>query len=136
MNPQHDKLETQLARLAQRVEALGLASLAPHEQVALLAYSAHGLVVRGGLKQFYAGSVPLSDLVSALRALNLKPLANAAEATAAQFPDAALADDPVARRAHLAALDTNKQDYVFFRLSSEELLNAIAAFWKRSVRPC
>ncbi len=134
VNSQHDKLETQLARLAQRVEALGLESLAPHEQVALVAYTAHGVVSREGMRHFFAGETPLSGLVSALRALNLKPLANAAEATASQFPNPALADDPVARREHLADLDTAKQDYVFFRLSSEELLDAIAAYWKRKLR--
>jgi len=134
VNTQHDKLESLLARLAQRVEALGLESLQPHEQVALIAYTAHGVVSREGLKQFYAGKTPLSGLVSALRALNLKPLATAAAATAALFPDAALADDPVARRPYLAELDTAKADYVFFRLSSEELLDAIAAFWKRSAK--
>ena len=132
VNSQHDKLETQLARLAQRVEALGLESLQPHEQVALVAYTAHGVVSREGLRHFFAGETPLSGLVSALRTLNLKPLANAAEATASQFPNAALADDPAARREHLADLDTTKQDYVFFRLSSEELLDAIAAYWKRN----
>ena len=131
VNPQHDKLESHLARLAERVEALGLEGLQPHEQVALVAYTAHGVVSREGMKQFYAGKTPLRGLVSALRTLNLKSLANAAAATAAQFPDAALADDPVARRPYLAQLDTTKEDYVFFRLSSEELLNAIAAFWKR-----
>ena len=113
---------------------LGLESIAPHEQVALVAFSAHGIVSRGGMKLFYAGTMPLSGLVSALRALKLKPLANAAEATAAQFPDAALADDPEARRAHLETLNTEKQDYVFFRLSSEELLDAIAAYWKRGAK--
>ena len=134
VNSQHDKLETHLARLAQRVEALGLECLQPHEQVALVAYTAHGIVSREGMRQFYAGKTPLSGLVSALRALNLKPLANAAEATASQFPDPALADDPGARREHLAHLDTAKQDYVFFRLSSEELLDAIAAYWKRHAK--
>lgn len=109
-------------------------SLQPHEQVALVAYTAHGIVSREGMLRFYAGETPLSGLVSALRALNLKLLANAAEATASQFPNAALADDPVARREHLSHLDTAKQDYVFFRVSSEDLLDAIAAYWKRSAK--
>ena len=127
----HDKLEANLARLASRVPDLGLDSLAPHEQAALLAYSAHSTVTNGGFKQFYAGSVPLSRLVAALRELKLNALAVAAEATAASFPSPALVDDVAARREHLAELDTAKQDYVFFRLSTEELLDAIAKYWKR-----
>lgn len=128
---QHDKLETNLARLARRVPELGLDSLEPHEQVALLAYSAHGTVTNGGFKQFYAGPLPLSRLVAALRELKLTALANAAQATAASFPSPNLVDDVAARREHLAELDTSKQDYVFFRLSTEELLDAIAKYWKR-----
>ncbi|HEX2872092.1 MAG TPA: hypothetical protein VHP33_12565 [Polyangiaceae bacterium] len=131
MSLQHDKLETNLARLARRVPDHGLDSLAPHEQVALLAYSAHGTVTNGGFKQFYEGPVPLSRLVAALRELKLGALANAAEATAASFPTPALVDDVAARREHLEGLDTSKQDYAFFRLSTEELLDAIAKYWKR-----
>lgn len=134
MNPSHDKIESTLARLAQRVSASELAfeSIAAHEQVALLAYSTHNVVVNGGFKQFYEGTLPLSQLVSALRSLKLNALANTALSSAAQFPDAALADDPVARREHLANVNTDKQDYAFFRLSSAELLDAIAKFWKTS----
>jgi hypothetical protein len=130
VNPAHDKIESTLARLAQRVADLGLDSIAPEEQVALVAYSTHNIVVNGGFKQFYEGSLRLSQLVSALRALKLNALANTALSSAAQFPDATLADDPVARREHLATLNTEKQDYAFFRVSSAELLDAIAAFWK------
>ena len=132
MNPPHDKIESTLARLSQRVSDLGLDSIAPEEQVALIAYSTHNIVVNGGFKQFYEGSLPLSQLVSALRALKLNALANTALSSAAQFPDVALADDPVARREHLATVNTDKQDYAFFRVSSAELLDAIAAFWKSS----
>jgi hypothetical protein len=131
MSFQHDKLETNLARLARRVPDHGLDSLAPHEQVALLAYSAHGTVTNGGFKHFYEGPVPLSRLVAALRELKLNALANAAQATAASFPTPALVDDVAARREHLDGLDTSKQDYAFFRLSTEELLDAIAKYWKR-----
>ena len=131
MTAQHEKIEATLASLERRGAALGFEHLAQHEQVALLVYSAHGAIVRGGFKQFYEGTVPLSALVSALRSLKLSALANAAAATAALFPDAALAEDPVGRREHLAALDTQKHDYAFFRLSSEELLTAIEGFWKR-----
>ena len=131
MSPQHDKLEATLARLARRVPDLGLDSLAPHEQTALLAYSAHGTVTNGGFKDFYAGSIPLSRLVAALRELKLNALANAALATATSFPTPALVDDVAARREHLEGLDTSKQDYAFFRLSTEELLDAIAKYWKR-----
>jgi len=132
MSVQHDQLETTLARLARRVPDLGFDSLEPREQVALLAYSAHGLVTNGGFKQFYEGPLPLSRLVAALRELKLNALANAALTTAAAFPTPALAEDPAARREHLATLDTAKQDYAFFRLSSEELLDAIAKYWKRA----
>ena len=131
MNSQHDKLELNLARLARRVPELGLDSLAPHEQVALLAYSAHGTVTNGGFKDFYAGSIPLSRLVAALRELKLNALANAALATATSFPTPDLVDDVAARRDHLEGLDTGKQDYAFFRFSTEELLDAIAKYWKR-----
>ena len=131
MSAQHDALENNLARLARRVPDLGLDSLAPHEQVALLAYSAHATVTNGGFKDFYEGSLPLSRLVAALRELKLTALANAAQATAAAFPSPALVDDVAARREHLAERDTAKQDYVFFRLSTEELLDAIAKYWKR-----
>jgi hypothetical protein len=132
VNPSHDKIESTLARLSQRVSDLGLDSIAPEEQVALIAYSTHNIVVNGGFKQFYEGSLPLCQLVSALRALKLNALANTALSSAAQFPDVALADDPVARREHLATVNTDKQDYAFFRVSSAELLDAIAAFWKSS----
>jgi hypothetical protein len=131
MSSQHDKLELHLARLAQRVPDLGFESLEPREQVALLAYSAHSMVTNGGFRRFYEGPVSLARLVAALRDLKLSALANAALATAAAFPNPALADDATARRDHLAELDTSKQDYVFFRLSSEELLDAIAAYCKR-----
>jgi len=131
MSFQHDKLETHLARLARRVPEHGLESLAPHEQVALIAYSAHGTVTNGGFKSFYEGPIVLSRLVAALRELKLNALAGAAHSTAAAFPDPALADDLVARREHLANLDTSKQDYAFFRLSSEELLDAIASYLRR-----
>lgn len=131
MSSQHDKLEANLARLARRVPNEGLENLEPREQVALLAYSAHGVVTNGGFKHFYEGPIPLSRLVAALRDLKLNTLASAALATAASFPSLALADDATARREHLATLDTAKQDYVFFRLSNEELLDAIAAYWKR-----
>lgn len=135
MTPAHDRLEAQLARLAERSAALGLEQLALEEQQALVAYSTYALVAKGGLKLFYEGPLPLGALVTALRALKLNQLANAAQATATQFPDPALAEDPERRRPHVAALDTDKQDYVFFRLSSEELLNAIAALWKRAQLP-
>jgi hypothetical protein len=131
MSFEHDKLETNLARLALRVPDHGLESLAPHEQAALLVYSAHSEVTNGGFQRFYEGPIPLSRLVSALRELKLNALANAALATAAAFPSPALADDALARRDHLATFNTSKQDYVFFRLSSEELLDAIGKYWKR-----
>lgn len=135
MNPSHDRIESTLARLAERVSELGLESIAPEEQVALLAYSTHNVVVNnGGFKQFFEGSLPLSQLVSALRTLKLDALANTALSSAAQFPDPALADNPVARREHLTRINTDKQDYAFFRFSSAELLDAIATFWKRSRR--
>jgi hypothetical protein len=127
----HDKLEANLARLARRVPDHGFDSLAPHEQVALLAYSTHSTVTNGGFRRFYEGPMPLSRLVAALRELKLNALAGAAQATAAAFPTPALAEDAAARRDHLADLDTSKQDYAFFRLSSEELLDAIAAYLKR-----
>jgi hypothetical protein len=131
MSFQHDKLESNLARLARRVPDHGFESLEPREQVALLAYSAHSTVINGGFRHFYEGQIPLSRLVAALRDLKLNVLASAALATAAAFPDPALADDAVARREHLAELDTTKQDYAFFRVSGEELLDAIAVYWKR-----
>jgi hypothetical protein len=131
MNLHHDKLETALARLARRVPDHGFESLEPHEQVALLAYSSHSAVTNGGFKRFYEGPMPLSRLVAAFRDLKLNSLANAALATAAAFPSPALAEDPAARRDHLENLDTAKQDYAFFRLSNEELLDAITAYWKR-----
>lgn len=131
----HDRIESQLTRLSTRAAALGLAGLAPQEQVALVAFSSHGVISKGGFRHFYEGSISLTDLVSALKALKLTAVANAAQATAACFPEPALADDPEARRSHLDALDTNRQDYIFFRLSSEELLNAIAGYWKRVGQP-
>ena len=131
MSVQHDKLESHLARLARRVPDHGFDSLAPHEQVALLAYSTHSTVTNGGFKRFYEGPMPLSRLVAALRDLKLNALAGAAQATAAAFPTPDLAEDAAARRDHLANLDTSKQDYAFFRLSTEELLDAIAAYLKR-----
>ena len=131
MSFHHDKLETTLARLARRVPDHGFESLEPREQVALLAYSAHAAVTNGGFKRFYEGAMPLSRLVAALRDLKLNALANAALATADAFPSPALAEDAAARRDHLDHLDTTKQDYAFFRLSNEELLDAIAAYWKR-----
>src|SRR3954466_5120742 len=112
MSAQHARIESILARLAERGAALGFESLAPQERAALLAYSSHGLISRGGLRQFYEGSIPLAELVSAFRELKLNALANAALATAALFPDPALAEDPIARRDHLATLNTDKQDYV------------------------
>ena len=135
MSAQYARIESTLARLAERGAALGFESLASPERAALLAYSAHGLVARGGMRQFYEGSIPLAELVGALRELKLNALANAAQATAALFPDPALAEDPLARRQHLAELNTDKHDYVFFRLSSEELLRAIASFWQRVGQP-
>jgi hypothetical protein len=135
MSTQHARIESILTRLSQRGAALGLDSLTASERAALLVYSTHGLVARGGLRQFFEGSIPLAELVAALRALKLNALANAAQATAALFPDPALADDPNARREHVSAINTDKQDYVFFRLSSEELLAAIASFWQRAGQP-
>lgn len=135
MSAQFARIESILARLAERGAALGFEALARQERTALLAYSAHGLVARGGMRQFYEGSIPLTELVAAFRELKLNAVANAAQATAALFPDPALADDPAARREHLAALNTDKQDYVFFRLSSEELLRAISSFWQRAGQP-
>lgn len=131
MQPELEKVEANLTRLARRVPEVGLASLTPDEQVALLAYSAHGLIAKGGFRQFYLTEFTLTALVSALRELKLSALANAAQATSAQFPDPALADDPRARGPHVENLSTDRQDYVFFRLSTEELLAAIAKFWKR-----
>lgn len=135
MSAQFARVESILARLAERAAALGFDSLTPQERSALLAYSAHGLVARGGLRQFFEGSIPLSELVAAFRDLKLLALANAAQTTAALFPDPALADDPAKRREHLAAINTDRQDYAFFRLSSEELLRAIASLWQRSGQP-
>jgi hypothetical protein len=135
MSAQLARIESLLARLAARAAALGLDSLEPLERSALLAYTTHGLVARGGMRQFYEGSIPLNELVAALRDLKLNGLANAAQATASLFPDPALADDPATRREHLAALNTDKQDYVFFRLSSEELLRAISSYWQRVGQP-
>lgn len=131
MNAHLARVEAILARLAERAAALGLEGLAPQERSALLAYSAHGLVARGGLRQFFEGSIPLSELVAAFRDLKLRAVANAALASASLFPDPALADDPQLRREHLAGINTDKHDYAFFRLSSEELLSAIASLWQR-----
>src|SRR3954468_1864373 len=101
MSAQFAKIEAILARLAERGAALGFENLTAPERVALLAYSVHGLVARGGMRQFYEGSIPLAELVAAFRELKLNALANAAQATAALFPDPALAEDPSARRPHL-----------------------------------
>jgi hypothetical protein len=124
-----------LAKLSQRAAALGLAGLTPQEQVALIAFSSHQVIGQGGFRRFYEGTIPLTDLVGALRALKLNAVANAALATRELLPDPALADDPEARKSELAALDTQRQDYVFFRLSSDELLTAIASYWKRVGQP-
>src|SRR6478609_12219122 len=131
MTAQYARIESILARLAERSAALGFESLAPHERAALLVYSTHGLVARGGLRQFYEVPLPLAQLVEALRAVNLKALANAAQATAALFPDPAMAEDAASRKPYLGELNTDKQDYVFFRLSSEELLRALTTYWQR-----
>jgi len=128
----HQHIEASLARLARRVSEAGLDGLSEPERVALLAYSAHGLIARGGFKQFYLTEFRLTSLVAALRELKLSALAKAAESTAEQFPALELAEDPVARREHVAALATDRQDYSFFRLSPEELLAAIAKYWKRA----
>jgi hypothetical protein len=130
MPPQDDKVESQLARLSRRAAEVGLSGLELSERTALLAFLAHGVIAQGGFKQFYLTEFRLADLVEALRELKLPALANAAEATAAQFPEPALADDAKSRQPHLERLDTGRQDYVFFRLSSEELLNAIGKYWK------
>lgn len=127
----HQHIEASLARLARRVTETGLEGLSEPERVALLAYSAHGLIARGGFKQFYLTEFRLTALVAALRELKLSALANAAESTAAQFPEASLAEDPLARREHVAALVTDRQDYSFFRHSPEEMLGSIAKYWKR-----
>lgn len=124
-----------MAKLSQRVAALGLGSLTPQERVALVAFSSHQVVGQGGFRRFYEGTIPLTELVDALRALKLNAVANAALATRELLPDPAVADDPAARQPHLAALDTQRQDFVFFRLSSEELLTAIANYWKRAGQP-
>ena len=129
--PAYDRVESTLSKLSTRAAALGLGGLAPQEQVALVAFSAHGVISQGGFRQFYEGSIPLAGLVAALRTLKLSAVANAAAATAAAFPEPSLADDPEARRQHLDGLDTSRQDFIFFRLSSEELLAAIAGYWKR-----
>jgi hypothetical protein len=129
--PEHDRTEALLARLSERAAALGLASLPAHEQAALIAFTAHGAISRGGFRSFFEGPLPLADLVAALRTLKLNALANTASSTAALFPDPALAEDPAARRAHLDGLASDRQDYAFFRLSAEEMVSAIAAYWKR-----
>ncbi len=133
--PQHDRTESILAKLSQRAAALGLASLTPQEQVALVAFSSHQVIAQGGFRRFYEGTIPLAELVSALRALKLNAVANAAQSTAALLPDPALADDTAARQAHLDTLDTQRQDFVLFRLSSDELLTAISNYWKRAGQP-
>ena len=133
--PAHDRTEALLARLANRAATLGLGGLAAHEQAALIAFTAHGLISKGGFRSFFEGPLPLADLVTALNTLKLKALANAASSTAALFPHPELADDPDARRAHLDGLATDRQDYVFFRLSTEEMVSAIAAYWKRAGQP-
>jgi hypothetical protein len=133
--PPHDRTEALLARLSERAAALGLARSPAHEQAALIAFMAHGVIGKGGFRAFFAGPLPLADLVAALRTLKLNALANAASSTAALFPDPALAEDPDARRAHLDGLATERQDYAFFRLSAEEMVSAIAAYWKRVGQP-
>jgi hypothetical protein len=129
--PAHDRTEALLARLSERAAALGLAGLPSHEQAALVAFTAHGVISKGGFRAFFEGPLPLADLVSALRTLKLNALANPALSTAALFPNPGLAEDPAARRAHLDGLATDRQDYAFFRLSAEEMVSAIAAYWKR-----
>ena len=75
------------------------------------------------------------DRSSKASTLKLNALANTAASTAALFPDPALADDPAARLAHLDGLATERQDYAFFRLSAEEMVSAVAAYWKRAGQP-
>lgn len=133
--PPHDRTEALLSKLSERAAALGLASLSASEQVALIAFSSHQVISQGGFRRFYEGSIPLAELVSALRALKLNAVANAALQTAALFPNAAIAEDPEARRQHLTSLDTERQDYLFFRLSADEVLTAIANYWKRVGQP-
>jgi hypothetical protein len=132
MHSELNKIEANLARLARRVPELGIESLTPEERAALLAYVAPCVIAKGGFKQFYLTEFSLAALVSALRALKLGALADAALSTATQFSDPALADQPLARRAELERLQTDRQDYVFFRLSAEELLSAVGRYWKRS----
>jgi hypothetical protein len=134
MHPPQDQIEAQLARLSRRAAELGLQGLDARERTALLAFSAHTVIATGGFRQFYLTELSLAELVAALRELKLPALANAAAATAALFPDPALADDAVARQPHLERLDTSRQDYVFFRLSPEELVNAIGKYWKAAAR--
>lgn len=134
MQPEHDKIEAQLARLSQRSAEVGLEGLAPHERTALLAFLSHTVIARGGFKQFYLTELRLTDLVEALRALKLAALANAAAATAALFPDPAIADNATSRQEHVERLDTSRQDYVFFRLSSDEVVAAIGKYWSSAAR--
>ena len=132
MHPELTKTEASLARLARRVADLGLESLTLEDRAALLVYVGHAVIAKGGFRQFYLTEFSLSALVSALRALKLSALADIALSTAAHFSEPGLSDLPVARRSQLDGLQTDRQDYAFFRLSSEELLAAIARYWKRT----
>lgn len=132
MHSELNKVEATLTRLAHRVADLGLDSLTPEERVALLAYVGHSVIAKGGFKQFYLTEFTLAALVSSLRALKLAALADAALTTAAQFSQPELSDLPLARRSELEGLQTDRQDYAFFRLSSDELLAAIARYWRRA----
>jgi hypothetical protein len=132
MHSELHNVEANLTRLARRVQELGLESLTPSERTGLLAYVGHSVVAKGGFKQFYLTEFPLEELIAALRALRLSALADVALSTASQFSDPALADQPLARRAQVDGLQTDRQDYAFFRLSSEALLTAVAKFWKRT----
>ena len=132
MHSELDKVEANLTRLVRRVPELGLESLTPEERTALLAYVGHSVIAKGGFKQFYLTEFSLAALVEALRLLKLGALADAALTTASQFSNPALAEQPLARRAELELLQTDRQDYAFFRLSPEELLGAVGRYWKRA----
>jgi Xaa-Pro aminopeptidase len=125
------KVQKKVEQLAEKADRSGIEKLAPEERLAVIAFSARGVISNGGLKYYFEGEVPLDTLVDAYRSLGLDAQADAAAASAALFPDPAIANDVAARQEYTGKLETRPFDKIFYKLSWDELIEAIGRYWEK-----
>lgn len=105
------KIQELMEELGAKSDSQGLAGLRETEQVAVVAWSARGIIGNGGFKYFYEGSVEMAHVARAFRELGFPGAAAACERIDASIPAAARpGGDAAARGSVLPGFDWQRFD--------------------------